>query len=200
MNLQTKLFPWSVVLNLIFIALLFWMWYENGRGAESADRHWNETIQQAEKRKDQDSVEIARLRHGRDSAYKVASEQRSLYQEATNKRQGTLKELMALRTALGIKPDTITIEIEKEATAQRTADSLEIVRLETKMLADSTSFEKEIFKTNDRYLQQVVISDQHFEKVQELEQELTRVEKLARFFGISAGTLVVVVTILAIAL
>lgn len=190
----------STGVNIILIALLFWMWYENGRNSEASARHRNETIEQAEKRKDQDSVEIARLRHGRDSAYKVAYEQRSLYQEATNKRQGILKELKALRADLGINPDTITVEIEKEATAQRTADSLEIVRLETKMLADSTSFEQEIFKTNDRYLQQVVISDQHFEHVQELERELTRMEKLARFFGISSATLAVVVSVLAIAL
>lgn len=186
MSIQEKLFPWAVVVILILGALLFWMWYENGRNQTSAARHRNETIEQAEKRKDQDSVEIALLRHGRDSAYKAASEQRSLYQEATNKRQGTLKELKALRAALGIKPDTITVEIEKEATAQRTADSLEIVRLETKMLADSTSFEQEIFKTNDRYLQQVVISDQHFEKVQELESALKKERKVKTVYKVLA--------------
>lgn len=186
MSIQEKLFPWAVVAILILGGLLFWMWYENGENQTRAARHRNETIEQAEKRKDQDSVEIALLRHGRDSAYKVASEQRSLYQEATNKRQGTLKELKALRAALGIKPDTITVEIEKEHTAQRTADSLEIVRLETKMLSDSVSFEAEIFKTNDRYLQQVVISDQHFEHVQELERALKKERKVKTVYKVLA--------------
>jgi hypothetical protein len=177
MNLQTRLFPWVTLALIIAIIFLIWGWFENGNTKDTFQRDREIIIANAEKAKVKADSIRASERHFRDSTHKASAALKSLYTSKTTQRQAGLKELRALRIALGIKPDTVTVKIEGKMTSQRNADSLEIVRLEQKIFSDSSSFEKEITATNDKYLQQVVISDQHLEHVTELKTDLKKERK-----------------------
>lgn len=184
--ISRRAFPITVVLFLISLAVIFFLIRSNGENIEAHDRDREVLIKGAEQQKLKDDSIIASERHFRDSAGKAGRELKSLYLSETVKRQAGLKELKALRTALGIKPDTVTLEIEAHNTAQRTADSLEIVRLEKKIFSDSSSFERQISAETDKYLQQVVISDQHLEEVQELKTDLKKEKKRKTGWKIAA--------------
>lgn len=198
MNLQTKLFPWSVVLNLILIALIFWMWYENRRNGESAARDRKLLIagkHHADSIAAHWEAQASTERHERekDGAKAVEKEKRLLSDLNASKRRERRSRLDTVKLTL---VDTIYAEYD---TILANADH--------RRITDSLSFEREIGHLKQSKLVIQVAYDSTFSDLLRVndalivtEKKLTRMEKIAKALGISAGTLAVVVTILAIAL
>lgn len=173
-------------LLLIAIGIIIWMFRANSSNQQSAALDRDRLITAAKQKQIEDDSIRSAERHFRDSTHKASAALKNLYISETAQRQAGLKELRLIRIALGIKPDTVTVQIEGKMTAQRGADSLEIIRLEGKIFSDSGSFERDLAATNDKYLQQVVISDQHLEHVQELQTDLKKERKIKTVYKVLA--------------
>lgn len=198
MNLQTKLFPWSVVLNLILIALLFWMWYENGRKGESAALDRETLLKSNDKLKTEiRSLDSARLAE-RSAREKIGSEY-----DASRAR--AISEIKALkRRERLLRPDTITLTLTDTIFAEYDTALMHADELRK---ADSLSFEREIKILQGSKLALETAYDNTFNQLMttndnliRTEKKLSKMERLAKVLGISSATLAVIVAVLAIAL
>lgn len=100
---------------------------------EAMDRE-NRQVQAA-----QDSV-IRDLSHSLDSTSKASAKSDSLFHVERSQRGRDRGELVRLRAELGIVPDTITVQIEGNFQAQIDSDSIQIQKLEARILSDSTNY------------------------------------------------------------
>lgn len=178
--------PLYITVIIILLGLLVWMFFENGSTKDTFQRDREIIISNAEKAKVKDDSTISAERSLR--ALQDAQHQKEsiAFKKERSINSGEIKQLKQARDDQGIEPEPITLQIETKYEEQRTADSLEIVRLEQKIFSDSSSFEKEITATNDKYLQQVVISDQHLEHVAELKTDLKKERKRKTGWKIAA--------------
>lgn len=153
---------YAIIITVLFLLsciLCYFVWdtardKELGNMAAESVRIAEAKIRQAEA----DSVE-ARQIDFRDSTAIAFKNLDALYSEATKQRSGDLKALRLLRISLGVRPDTVTIQIEANFSDQQKADSTKIRRLEERLFSDSSSFEKSLAAERTKYLEQVVISD-----------------------------------------
>lgn len=186
MNLQTKLFSWSVLLNIALAVLVFFLLRSNGENSEAHDRDREVLIKGAEQQKLKDDSIITAERQMRTQEQAQHERDKKEYRKGRSENTIAISHLNASRDSAGIKVDPFTAKIEKKYKEQRVKDSLEIVRLEKKIFSDSSSFERQISAETDKYLQQVVISDQHLEEVQELKTDLKKEKKRKTGWKIAA--------------
>jgi hypothetical protein len=147
MSIQEKLFPWSVLINIIVITLIFWIFFENGNTKDTFQRDREIAAKaNAKLRADQaqDSIEIAqeRLKRKEDSVKAVARE--VAYKSKEKGFLATIRNLRTVRNELGIVIDTTTAKIEKEYQDQRVRDSTEIIALQTDKNKIFTSMSREL--------------------------------------------------------
>lgn len=173
-------------LFLIALAVIFFLLRSNGENSEAHNRDREVLIKGAEQQKVKDDSIITAERQLR--AQEQAQHERDKKEHRKGRSENTIaiSHLNASRDSAGIKVDSFTVKIEKKYQEQRVKDSLEIVRLEKKIFSDSSSFERQISAETDKYLQQVVISDQHLEEVQELKTDLKKEKKRKTGWKIAA--------------
>lgn len=106
----------------------------------------------------QDSI-TAVLRHSIDSTSKASRKSDSLFVAEKNARKQDRRELFALRAASGVKVDTVTLLIEGNFQAQIDADSIQIHKLEARILSDSTNYTGIIQSWVTKFDSQVQVSD-----------------------------------------
>lgn len=186
MSLQTKLFPWSVLLNIALAVFIFFLLRSNGENKEAHDRDREVLIKGAEQQKLKDDSIITAERQLRAQEQAQHERDKKEYRKGRSENTIAISHLNASRDSAGIKVDPFTVKIEAKYQEQRVKDSLEIVRLEKKIFSDSSSFERSITAETDKYLQQVVISDQHLEEVQELKTDLKKEKKRKTGWKIAA--------------
>lgn len=200
MSIQEKLFPWSVLINIIVITLIFWMWYENGQTKGTFQRDREAVIRSAElnQEKAQAKFDSLSVKIAKDSTAQAKRDSAATVKEI--RLTGEIRHWKRMRSTAGVKLDTFTVVIEKKSDSLRAADSLQIVALKQEKLILREDFKGQIEAMTTKYLEQVTISDRWETDALEAERKLTRMEKIAKALGISAGTLAVVVAVLAIAL
>lgn len=188
----------STGVNIILISLLFWMWYENGQNQDSAARDRKVLIAG---KHHADSIAA----HWEAQASTERHEREKEGAKAVEKEKRLLSDLNASkRRERRARPDTVKLTLVDTIYAEY--DTI-LANAEHRRISDSLSFEREIGHLKQSKLVIQVAYDSNFADLLRVndalivtERKLTRMEKLARFFGISAGTLAVVVAVLAIAL
>ncbi len=192
MNLQTKLFPWSVLLNIILAVALFMLFRALSVNSDSSSRDRNRLLEgnahlKAELAK-RDTV-ILRIQSDRatDSA-KHASTQGSLKSQI----RGLKRQLsenpgsLVIRDTIILKQDTLIADLETERDSLKISFREEIRVLGQSKLALEQAYDStfsDLLRVNDELIT--------------TEKKLTRMEKIARVLGISTATLAVVVVVLA---
>lgn len=109
----------------------------------------------------QDSVN-ARNRVLSDSLVKTSVElakATKLFVEEKNARKQDRRELFALRAASGIKVDTVTLLIEGNFQAQIDSDSIQIQKLEARILSDSSNYTDIIHGWVTKFNSEVAVSE-----------------------------------------
>lgn len=157
--------PLNYITPLVAIVFLALFLYQCGRNNDS-DLSKNAEISRLQA-KDQENAQlqdslnrfIALQEHARDSTEKASNKSDSLFQVEKRGRQVDRRELRALRIANGVTPDTVTLLIESNFEDQVKADSVQIGQLETRLVADSTSFRAQLHAWTEKLASQVLTTD-----------------------------------------
>lgn len=185
-------------LLLIAIALLFWLWYENGENQASAARDRNVLI--AGKRSADSIADHWKRLADSTHAEWVRSDARHKHEMDSSAK--ARKPMIAKERSQRPNPEATTLVDEIY-----TSYEIDLAKAKEQRQADSLAHAKEVETLKQSNLVIQVAYDSTFADLLRVndalivtEKKLTRMEKLARFFGISAGTLAVVVAVLVIAL
>lgn len=198
MNIQTRLFPWSVLLNIALIIALFFIFRANSSNQQSAALDRDRLLAGHEELKSnlaqQDSTYKA------DSAAWAKSDTKHKHEmdSSAKARKPMIRRerLSRADTATRTLVDTIYQSFESDLTKakeMRKTDSLAHV----KEIATLQQSKKDLSKAYDSTFSQLLTVN---DALIVSEKRLTRVERIAKALGISSATMAVVVVVLAIAL
>jgi hypothetical protein len=184
----------STAINIILIGLLVWTFFDDGRGKSAAlDR---ETLLKGNAHLKselalRDSVVLAIQNDRATDSVEHAVKQKLLSGQIRGLKRQLLENpgSLVIRDTIILKQDTLIIDLENER------DSLKIsFKEELRVLGQSRLALEQAYDST--FNQLLTVND----ALIVTERKLSKMEKVARFFGISAGTLAVIVAVLAIAL
>lgn len=186
MNLQTKLFPWSVLLNIALAVLVFFLLRSNGENSEAHDRDREVLISaaKANQEKAQAKFDSISIKLVNDSTAQAKRDSAATVKE--KRLTGEIRHWKRLRNEAGVKIDTFTVVIEAKSDSLRTADSLHIVALKQDKLTLKEDYRGQIEAMTTKYLEQIVISDAHESTAKELKTDLKKEKKRKTGWKIAA--------------
>lgn len=194
MNIQTRLFPWSVLLNIALIISLFFIFRANSSNQQSAALDRDRLLAGNAHLKSELAL--------RDTAIWRIQNDRALDSTMHASTQGGLKTqikglkrrlanspefegIKTVRDTIILKQDTLITDLENERDSIRLSFQEEIKTLGQSRLALETAYDStftQLLTTNDK----LIVS----------EKKLSRMEKIAKALGISTVVLAIVTVIL----
>lgn len=186
MNLQTKLFPWSVLLNIALAVFIFFLLRSNGENSEAHNRDREVLISaaKANQEKAQAKFDSIAIKLVNDSTTQAKRDSAATVKET--RLTGEIRHWKRLRNEAGVKIDTFTVVIEAKSDSLRTADSLQIVALKQDKLTLKEDYKGQIEAMTTKYLEQIVISDAHESTAKELKTDLKKEKKRKTGWKIAA--------------